>query len=158
MSKVKVAVVGTGLIATKKHLPSLRRLDDRATIVGLVDVNQDAARAVAREFGIANVYGSLRELLEAQRPDMIDICTPPRTHAALAVEALEGGAHVMIEKPMAISVEECDRIVEAAGRAGRKVCVAHSDLFYESFMKARERVRTGEIGAFRGMRILLSTP
>src|SRR5918911_944524 len=158
MSKVKVAVVGTGLIATKKHLPSLRRLDDRATIVGLVDVNQDAARTVAREFGIANVYAPLDEVLEKERPDMIDICTPPRTHAALAVQALEGGAHVMIEKPMAIDVAECDRIVDAATRTGRKVCVAHSDLFYDSFMRARERVRRGEIGAFRAMRILLSTP
>jgi predicted dehydrogenase len=64
----------------------------------------------------------------------------------------------MIEKPMAINVEECDQIIDAARSANRQVCVAHSDLFYESFMEARKRVAAGEIGDFRAMRILLSTP
>src|SRR5206468_11526176 len=103
-------------------------------------------------------YSSLEELLAAERPDMVDICTPPRTHAALATQALHGGAHVMIEKPMAISTEECDQIIDAARQTNRKICVAHSDLFYESFMEARDRVVRGDIGEFRAMRILLSTP
>jgi predicted dehydrogenase len=64
----------------------------------------------------------------------------------------------MIEKPMAISADECDQIIEVAKESGRKICVAHSDLFYTSFMKARERVAHGDIGTFRAMRILLSTP
>jgi predicted dehydrogenase len=84
--------------------------------------------------------------------------SPPRTHAELAVRSLESGAHALIEKPMAINTEECDRIIEAAGRYGRRVCVAHSDLFYPSFVKARELVKRGAIGEFRGMRIFLSTP
>jgi predicted dehydrogenase len=158
MSQVKIAVVGTGLIATHKHLPSLKKLGAKASIVGVCDVNLDAARKVAGEFGISGAYSSLDELLKATSPDIVDICTPPRTHAALALQALRGGAHVMIEKPMAISVEECDEIIRAARQAKRQVCVAHSDLFYESFMQARERVERGDIGEFRGMRILLSTP
>ncbi|HKO19092.1 MAG TPA: Gfo/Idh/MocA family oxidoreductase [Acidobacteriaceae bacterium] len=158
MSQVKVAVVGTGLIATHKHLPALRKLSTQARIVGVCDVNVDAARGVAQQFGIPNAYGSLDELLQRERPDMVDICTPPRTHAALSVQAMRGGAHVMIEKPMAISVEECDQIIDVARETNRKICVAHSDLFYDSFMEARERVKRGDIGEFRAMRILLSTP
>jgi 2-alkyl-3-oxoalkanoate reductase len=158
MNQVKVAVIGTGLIATHKHLPALRKLAAKANVVGVCDVNIDAARAVAQQFGIPAAYASLSELLKETRPDVVDICTPPRTHAALAVQALQAGAHAMIEKPMAISAEECDQIIAAAKATGRKVCVAHSDLFYDSFMEARERVRRGDIGTFRGMRILLSTP
>jgi predicted dehydrogenase len=158
MSQQKVGVIGTGLIATHKHIPALKKLDSKAELVAVCDVNLEAAQRVAREFGIPRAYGSVAELLSAERPDMLDICTPPRTHAALAIEALKGGAHVMIEKPMAIDVAECDAIIEAAEETGRKICVAHSDLFYESFMKARERVARGDIGEFRAMRILLSTP
>lgn len=158
MTQVKVAVVGTGLIATHKHLPSLRAMNKDVQIVGVCDINLDAAKRVAAQFGIPHAYSSLADLISAERPDMVDICTPPRTHAKLAIEALHGGAHVMIEKPMAISTEECDQIIEAAQATGRKVCVAHSDLFYESFMEARARVERGDIGEFRGMRILLSTP
>jgi predicted dehydrogenase len=158
MTPTKVAVVGTGLIATHKHLPALKKLGSRVNIVGVCDVNIDAARRVAQEFGVPRAFGSLDELMASANPDIVDICTPPRTHASIAVNALRKGANVMIEKPMAISVEECDQIIEAAGATNRKICVAHSDLFYESFMEARERVARGDIGAFRGMRILLSTP
>ena len=158
MSQIKVAVVGTGLIATHKHLPALRKLAGSATVVGVCDVNVEAARKVAQEFGIPNAYGSLEELLQKEKPDIVDICTPPRTHATLSIQAMRGGAHVMIEKPMAISVEECDQIIDVARQTNRRVCVAHSDLFYGSFMEARERVQRGDIGEFRGMRILLSTP
>jgi predicted dehydrogenase len=72
--------------------------------------------------------------------------------------ALERGVHVLLEKPMATSLAECDAIIAAAKKAGRSVSVAHSDLFYPSFMKARGLVESGAIGTFRGMRIFLSTP
>src|SRR5947209_5181868 len=100
MSRVKVGLVGTGLIATHKHLPALQKLASEAEVVGLCDVNVEGAQKIAQQYGIPKVYSSLAELLTAERPDMVDICTPPRTHAALATEALRGGAHVMIEKPM----------------------------------------------------------
>jgi 2-alkyl-3-oxoalkanoate reductase len=158
MKPTTVAVVGTGLIATHKHLPALKKLGSRARIVGVCDVNIEAAKRVANEFGVARAFGSLDELMAAEQPDIVDICTPPRTHAKIAIDALQKGANVMIEKPMAISVEECDQIIEAARASNRKICVAHSDLFYESFMEARERVKRGDIGEFRAMRILLSTP
>jgi predicted dehydrogenase len=93
-----------------------------------------------------------------ERLDLVDVCTPPKTHSPLAIEALENGAHVLLEKPMATSVPECDEIIAAANKANRFVSVAHSDLFYPSFMKAQQMVESGAIGKFRGMRILLSTP
>src|SRR5690348_6726516 len=108
MDQVKVAVVGTGLIATHKHLPALQRLNAQARVVGVCDVNIEAAQKVSQQFKVAKAYGSLDELLAAEKPDLVDICTPPRTHAAVATQAMRGGAHVMIEKPMAIDVKECD--------------------------------------------------
>jgi len=104
------------------------------------------------------VYQDVTAMLEKEQPDVVDICTPPQTHASLAVQALQAGSHVLIEKPMAVSVEECDRIIRVAEETGRRVCVAHSDLFYPAFMRARALVAKGAIGTFTGMHIFLATP
>lgn len=127
-------------------------------MVALSDPNVAQAEELARAYGIAGVYKDYRQMLEAEQLDVVDICSPPRTHAELAIRSLKAGAHALIEKPMAINTEECDQILAVAQENGRKICVAHSDLFYPSFLKAREIVKQGTIGDFGGMRIFLSTP
>ena len=155
---LKVALIGTGFIATRKHLPAWTRLGKTAKLAALCDVDLQRGREVAGKAGIPNVYEDVGEMLDKESPDAVDICTPPKTHAALAVSALRAGAHVLVEKPMAVGTEDCDAIIAAAEEADRKVCVSHSDLFYPSFVKARKLVDEGAIGEFSGMRIFLSTP
>jgi predicted dehydrogenase len=155
---LRVGLVGSGFIARQKHLPAWERLGSRAQVVALCDPQVAQAEELARIHRIPKVYGDFQEMLEAERLDAVDICSPPRSHADLAVRSLEAGAHVLIEKPMAISTGECDRIIAASESTGRKICVAHSDLFYPSFLKARELLKRGTIGEFQGMRIFLSTP
>jgi predicted dehydrogenase len=151
-------LIGSGFIAKQKHLPAWRKVAKTAQVVALCDPNVALAGELARAHGIPKVYNDFRQMLENERLDAVDICSPPRTHAELAVGSLEAGAHVLIEKPMAINTEECDCILAAARESGCKICVAHSDLFYRSFLKAREILNAGTIGEFRGMRIFLSTP
>lgn len=158
MDGLKVGLIGSGFIAKQKHLPAWQTLGDKARVVALCDPNVAQAEELARVHGIPKVYSDFREMLQAERLDAVDICSPPRTHAELAIRSLEAGAHALIEKPMAISTEECDRIIAASKQTGRKICVAHSDLFYPSFVKARALLAQGAIGEFRGMRIFLSTP
>ena len=158
MKKIKAVIVGAGLIAGKKHIPAFLRHKNKVELTALCDLNQEGARKLAAQFGISRVYDDLAEMIEKEQPDLVDICTPPQTHVKLAIDAMDRGCHVLIEKPMALTVAECDRIVEASRRHGLKVCVGHSDLFYYPFMEARELVGKGAIGEFRGMRILLSTP
>jgi predicted dehydrogenase len=158
MAKLRAAILGAGLISGKKHLPAFSRLTHKVDLVALCDVNLQAAEKLGQSFGVPRFYSDLADLLDKEKPDLVDICTPPRTHAKLAVQAIRGGANVLIEKPMAVNVAECDEIVQAARECNVKVCVGHSDLFYYPFMKARKLVADGAIGEFRGMRILLSTP
>ncbi|MGB9179937.1 MAG: Gfo/Idh/MocA family oxidoreductase [Pyrinomonadaceae bacterium] len=158
MAKVKAAIIGTGLIAGKKHIPAFLKHKNKVELVALCDVNKEAAEKVAAKFGIPKTYTDIAEMIEKEKPDLVDICTPPQTHVRLAVEAMRLGCNVLIEKPMALTVAECDEIVEAKEKYGVKVCVGHSDLFYYPFMEARELVAKGAIGEFRGMRIFLSTP
>jgi predicted dehydrogenase len=155
---LRVGLIGSGFIAKQKHLPAWERLEGKAQVVAICDPRIAEAEALARLHHVPKVYGDFHEMLKSERLDAVDICSPPRTHAELAVRSLEAGAHTLIEKPMAIGTEECDRIIAASEKAGRKICVAHSDLFYPSFLKARELLKQGAIGDFRGMRIFLSTP
>ena len=127
-------------------------------MVALSDSNVEQAETLAHAHGITMVYKDFHQMLETEQLDVVDICSPPRTHAEIAIRSLESGAHALIEKPMAINTDECDQILAAAKQTGRKICVAHSDLFYPSFLKAREIVKEGMIGDFGGMRIFLSTP
>jgi len=154
----RVALVGSGFIATQKHLPAWKRNARLAGVVALCEVDAKRGKEIAGQFGIPRTYTDLSAMLAAEKLDVVDICTPPRTHAGIAIQALSAGAHVLIEKPMAVDAEECDSIIAAASQARRKICVAHSDLFYSSFLRARQWVSAGKIGTFRGMRIFLSTP
>ena len=154
----KVAVVGTGFISVRRHLPAWLRQRRSARVTALCDVDKTRAEQVAAEFNVPGAYDSVEAMLDAEKPDFVDICTPPRTHADIAVMALEAGAHVLIEKPMAIDVQECDRIIDASSASDREVCIVHSELFYPCYIEARERVAAGDIGEFRGMRTFRSTP
>jgi predicted dehydrogenase len=158
MRKLKAAIIGSGLIAKLKHIPAFHRHGDKVRMAVLCDVNMEAARQAASAAAIPTAYADVAEMLAKEKPDIVDICTPPKTHAKLAIQAMQAGSHVLIEKPMAQTIEECDAIIAAARENNVKVCVAHSDLFYYPFIEARKLVREGAIGAFRGMRIFLSTP
>ena len=158
MKRMRVGIIGSGFIAKQKHLPAWKKAGRDAEVVALSDPNVAQAAELARAHGITGVYKDYRQMLEAEQLDVVDICSPPRTHAELAIRSLKAGAHALIEKPMAINTEECDQILAVAQENGRKICVAHSDLFYPSFLKAREIVKQGTIGDFGGMRIFLSTP
>ncbi len=158
MSKLKVAVVGSGLIARVKHLPALKGLGNLVDRIAICDLNEQAAREIGAKFEVAATFSDLDRMLAEEKPDVVDICTPPKTHAAIAKAALNAGAHVLIEKPMCQTVEECDEVMALAREKGLKICIAHSDLFYPSFRKAREMLKAGKIGEFRGMRMHLSTP
>lgn len=158
MKKVRAAIIGAGLIAGKKHIPAFLKLRRNTELVAICDVNLTAAKQVAARFGIPSAYSDIAEMVSREKPDLVDICTPPQTHTRLAIEAMRHGCNVLIEKPMALTTADCDQIVQASNEYGLKVCVGHSDLFYEPFIQARQAVADGVIGNVRGMRIFLSTP
>jgi predicted dehydrogenase len=156
--RLRVAVVGGGFISCSRHLPAYKKIPDKVHVVGLSDLNLAAAKNVANRFGVERAYADAGEMIAAERPHIVDICTPPATHAKVARLAAAAGCNVLIEKPMALTVADCDAIVSAARNAGVQICVAHTGLFYEPFVRARAMVENGEIGRFAGMRVIISTP
>jgi predicted dehydrogenase len=158
MDKLRVAVIGAGFISSNRHLPAWRSLGDKAELVGLSDLNRDMALKVGAQFSIEHIYSDVAEMISKEKPNVVDICTPPATHARLALLAMESGCHMMIEKPMALTNADCDAIVAGAKQHSVKVCVGHTGLFYEPFIRGRKMVDRGAIGKFQGMRVVISTP
>ncbi len=140
---MKIGIVGSGLISSH-HLTAARSYPG-GEIVGIADRDVTRAQAQASRFGVPHVFDNLADLL-ALRPDVIHVLTPPGSHAALTIQALQGGAHVHVEKPMALTVEECDTMTRAAQAAGRQICVGHCWLYSPAMLRAIELIRSGSIG------------
>jgi predicted dehydrogenase/nucleoside-diphosphate-sugar epimerase len=142
-TKIRVGLVGAGYVSGY-HLRALKTLP-HVEIIGIADLNQDRARQIADQYNVPAIFRSLQEMRGA-RPDVIHVLTPPDSHCALALEALDMGCHVFVEKPMAPTVEECDRMILRAQKAGRILSVNHSARMDPVVRKALELVRQGACG------------
>jgi len=118
------------------------------SIVGLVDIVEDAARARRDEFDLANARtgDDLEAMLVATRPDIVFDVTVPEAHAQTTLTALRHGCHVLGEKPMATSMDDARRMVEAAQRSGRLYAVVQNRRYTAPIRRVREFLRCGAIG------------
>jgi predicted dehydrogenase len=153
--RLKVGIVGCGGVTQQEHIPSFLRLNN-VVLQAVCDKNEDLARQTVAKYRIPGAYAELSDMLSKEKLDIVDICVPPQIHAPLALEALQHGCHVLMEKPMALKVSDCDQMIEVARSKGVKLCIVHNQLFNPPFAKARKLVARGAIGDFTGMRILLS--
>lgn len=158
MNKLEVGIVGCGLVAHRRHIPAFLRLKDQVSISALCDQNRNQVTKAAENFGIEETYTDFSRMITHAKPDLVDICTPPHTHAQLAIEAMENGCHVLVEKPMALESRHCERMIKASRRYGTKLSVVHNQRFYPPFLQAQELVERGSLGELTGVRILSLTP
>ncbi|GHD05866.1 oxidoreductase [Streptomyces violarus] len=144
----RVAVVGTGAIVSGSHLPALRAHSDRVELVAAVDVDQerlDTFRELAGD-QVAG-YTSMDAMLDAVRPDLVLIGTPPSLHREQTVAALKAGAWVLCEKPLTLSLAEYDEIAAAEEASGAYAAVVFQHRYGSGAVHARELITSGELGA-----------
>ncbi len=142
---VRIAVIGAGSVAQQMHLPFLAELRDRFTVVGVCDVSASLAERAAAPFGA--VATTDRRRLMDLAPDAVLIAVNAPSED-LTVEALESGAHVFVEKPMAWSPAQAERIESAVERTGRRLLVGYMKRYDPGYLLA-ERIM-GEMGEVRG--------
>lgn len=157
MEKIKVGIVGCGLIAKLRHIPAYRKMKN-VEVLAVCDLNEELARNTAEEFKIPKYYTNTSEMFSVENIDIVDICVPPQIHAPIAIEAMESGSNVIMEKPMALKVSDCENMIEVSKRNNVKLSVIHNKNFHSPFIKAKKMVKAGEIGEFVGMRMFLATP
>lgn len=143
---IKVAVVGTGSIANAHLDAYVNSFKERCQVVALSDIYEDKAVKDKEKYQLdCVVVGDYHELLDSDI-DLVSVCTPPYTHAQIAIDFLRAGKHVLVEKPMASSLEECDRMLEAAAESKRILSVIGQNRFRDPIMKLKRVLETEKLG------------
>lgn len=137
MRRFRVGVVGCG-VSSEEHLRAYSRMK-HVTLASLYDIDSEKARQVARRYRVREISNDYDSMLRTGL-DVIDIVTPTQTHSQLALLALESGHNVLVEKPMALTSEECQMMTRAARKNGRALCVMHNKRFYNSVIRLRSIV------------------
>ena len=141
---LNIGIIGCGKIAQVRHLPEYEQ-NPGARIAGLYDLNQERAQTLAAQYG-AKVYPSYEALLADPAIDAVSVCSANVSHAEITVAALEAGKHVLCEKPMATTLEDCERMVAAARKSGKYLMIDQNQRLAGAHRKARELIRAGAIG------------
>jgi predicted dehydrogenase len=145
MEKAKVLILGAGVAGAAKHVPCYRACPE-VEVVGVCDPDIERARRVAADQHLPGSYPSLEAGLKATGAQIVSICTPPQTHKALAIQAMEMGAAVLVEKPFTITLAEARDIVAVQQRTGRKLSVVHQNKYTYGVMQMQNLVRDGAAG------------
>lgn len=139
----KVAVIGAGAIAGR-HLKALDAMS-RVRGVAVADVAEERAAACAQAYGL-QPYGDYRRMLEAERPDIAIVTLPHHLHKEAVMVCAGLGIHLLLEKPMGLSVRECDDMIEAVRNAGVTLMVGHTQHYLPENRAAKARIDAGELG------------
>ncbi len=144
MQKLRLALVGCGDIA-ESHLAGIQAEGSRLQVTAAVDVDAARAESMAQRTG-ATAYTQLEDALADAGVDAVDIMLPHALHERAALLAFEAGRHVVLEKPMAPTLEACERILAAAHSAGTIFMVAEQSQYWPDAVKVQEMIGTGAIG------------
>lgn len=147
MSKICVAVIGAGGISGA-HIAGLLEFPDICEIVALVDIYPDKAMTQKKDYNLdCEIFESYEELLQSgMKLDLVHICTPPYTHAPIAIACMDRGIHVAVEKPMATCLEECDRMLEAEKRNHVTLSCISQNRFRNSINKLKKMSESDLVG------------
>ncbi|HWQ16013.1 MAG TPA: Gfo/Idh/MocA family oxidoreductase [Roseiflexaceae bacterium] len=151
---LRVAIIGSAAGIAVTHLQALKQLPG-VQLAGMADVAAEAGAARAREHGCP-FYTDHRALLAEVRPDLAVITTPHPFHAVIAIDCFAAGAHVLVEKPLAVEVAEADAMIAAAERAGKILAVNFQQRFRPAIERARDLIDSGELGEL--VRVLCVEP
>lgn len=145
MDTMKVAVIGAGQVARVSHLPAYQAMEG-VQVVGISDVKLENARELAQAFTVPAYFDDHRKMLEQCRPDAVSVCVPNKFHCAVTLDVLRAGAHVLCEKPPAMTVEEAEEMAEAARQTGRLLSFGFHLRYGQNVRVLKEMIRRGDLG------------
>ena len=154
--RLRVAILGCGQIADA-HLQEIRKLES-AELIAVCDVHQDLADQAAARFDVPQAFDDLDQMLAESAPDVVHVTTPAHTHAPLTCRLLEAGVHVYVEKPFTVDAGEAEQVVQTARRTKRSLCLGHDQLWDPIWLRLRELVDQGTIGAVTHVESILGYP
>lgn len=143
---MKYALIGCGRISPNHIAAALHNKLEIVAMCDLVEANM--AEKIAK-FDLDKTipqYTDYKEMLQKEKPELVAICTESGKHAQIALDCIANGCNIIIEKPIALSLEDADKIIEAAEKSGVKVCACHQNRFNKSIVKIREAIEKQRFG------------
>lgn len=141
---LNVGVIGCGSIARMRHAVEYFN-NPEVNIVGFTDFNKDRAQAMADDFG-GRVFASDDDMLNDSSIDAVSVCVANAYHAEITIKALNHDKHVLCEKPMAITLKDCENMLEAANKNDKRLMIGHNQRFAPAHKRAKEILDSGEMG------------
>jgi len=154
---MKFAIVGCGAVTSRYHLPALKKLED-AEVLAVVDIKKTVAKKTAKKFGIKEYYSNVDDVLNDHNIDTVVIATPTPTHAELAIKVANAGKNIIVEKPLASSLNEGIAVKCAVEDNDVKLTVVQNYRYVPSIRKAREIVLQGLLGNITSVYGVAHTP
>lgn len=142
--RMKVGIIGAGQIAQIHGRLILRQPDTE--IVGVADYDKVRAQVLATDLGAQSYYQDAEEMIEERKPNLVHVLVPPQYHAQLSIMAMNHGCHVLVEKPMALTLANARLMAQTAREKGVYLCVDHSMVFEQVVQRALATVATGKLG------------
>ena len=142
--KIRLGIIGASSFA-EAHLYGIAQCKN-AEVVAICDIDEERAKSKAEEYLIPDYYTDYHELLAREDIDAVTLPLPDQIHCQVTVDALHAGKHVLCEKPMALNLDDCRKMINAAKETGKQLMIGQVSRYTDSFKKAKEMVDDGEIG------------
>lgn len=155
--KIKWGFIGCGEVTKTKSGPAFQKIEN-SEVVAVMSRSLNKAKMYATERGIKKWYDDAQELVDDPEVNAVYIATPPSSHATYAIMAMKAGKDVYIEKPMAVTYEECTRINRIARELGRSCFVAYYRRYIPYFLKVKELATNGTIGNVLNVQVRFAQP
>ncbi len=145
MEKIKVGVIGCGHIAQQAHLPSYFE-NAKCELVAICEADKKVLSRTAEKYAVKHTFEDYHELLKSGLVQAVSVCVPTKLHSQIVVEAAKNGVHVLCEKPLALDLEEADKMLKAASSSGVKLSVGYNLRFLPNHVKVKEYIDNSRIG------------
>lgn len=142
----RVCIISCGMITNSAHIPAYRHFSEDFDIVGVCDVNEQAAKDTAKRHEIPNYYTDAKKMLSEMKPDVVSVCVPNCLHKEYTMLALSHGCNVMCEKPAAFTYSDAKEMYELAEKQGKLLMACQSMRFTPDRLAAKKFIDSGEVG------------
>ncbi|MCY1152894.1 MAG: Gfo/Idh/MocA family oxidoreductase [Sphaerochaetaceae bacterium] len=143
---INIGIIGTGAIS-RIHIDSYKKFSDKCSVVAICDTVKEKAELLCEEKGLdAKIYTDVNKMLEDETIDAISICLPPSLHSKFTILSLDAKKHVLCEKPMATSIEECDLMVDAVSRNKKILSIVSQNRYKDEITKVKQILDSGKLG------------
>ncbi len=157
MKQLNIGIIGAGRIG-KVHMQSITYNVPKARVLGITDVFKDGLQELADKYGIPKVYADYKEMLADSEIDAVLVCSSTDTHADISIEAAEAGKHVFCEKPVDLTPEKVQAVIDAVAKAGVKLQVGFNRRFDHNFAHVRSLINEGKVGNLELIKITSRDP